>query len=1488
MRKHNQFDRSTTKTLLTGLFIGSSLFLPDAAATEFQWEGSSGELWGDDSNWIPSAVPNSPDDSAIFTIAGNANELVRLSGGLVAGPYTIENLTIQQGGPTDLGSFRFTGGTLEFATNDPSGQAQLNYESTGNTFESLASVELSDDTVFNGAADSDLTFAESSSIIGSAALIKQGEGELIMDNAGNSYSGGTEVNEGTLSVSSDTQLGGSSGNLSFDGGTLRTREDMSTSRDTTIDSGNGTIRTNNGTKLTHTGTISGNGTLTKTGNGSLILKGDNTYSGGTLLSSGTLVVGHENALGTSPLTIEAGTTLGSNNNFTVSNDFFVNGDFNIAPEGAPSTFTSTTFGTSGKVNLGGETRTITNSINLFDNHLAAALFSGVISNGGINFASSGVPGANEVYFYLEGSEANTYTGPTTIGSNVILKLRKDENVTAIAGDIFIDDNGSLTTNKSEQIASTANVHFSGNSRMTIGTGILLGEETIGSLSDDGSGDAEIDLGYSTLRVSSGEFSGTISGAPREPSLEKYGPGTLVLSGTNTYQGGTLVSGGTLQVSADENLGDASGELILDGGTLRTTESFTTDRETTLESGDGTFRTNNGTKLTHTGTISGDGALIKTGGGNLQLEGNNTYTGGTIIQNGAVRVSKDENLGNASGDLILEGGRLRVTDSFATTRTTRLRGSGGEISVRKGATLFHSGLLRGPGSLSKIGNGTLDLYSANTYKGGTVLDGGTLVARNAQSLGTGRLDLQSGNLTLPGNLNLGDDFNWSGGSINSILGTNTSLVNIDGSLNLTGIGEYEFTPDAGFSNNTDYLILTANDPITSATSSDFIANDLFGLTAQFKVVGDKLYVNYLGSVYAGGNVLQNSAPVGTPSFAEFIVAGEAHTGGPNESNTIRSLIFRPGGTLQVNNTLSMTDGRFSVDEGTGTLNGGLIFVPQTFNKTGGGSLVVNSDVNVQGATYVDQGSLYVNGSFFSGFGFNVGPNALLGGNGRLIGNLINNGTVAPGNSIGTLTVNGDYTQTSGGTLSMEIRNASVSDRINITGAAYLAGTLALDFISNEISFGDVVTLLTAQGGINGAFEQISGVPGGFRARPWTVGNNSVYNLIFAPSSYTQVAQGANQTALARALDQWIGVSDPQISSATLQLDLLSADAYPVVFESILPSIYGTLSATTFTDSYSDGRSVNQQALFGRQRLMALAAAEAAADETSPSEKAADESGATNAQPQPDDHGWRVWADARGLYSDDDPLNLDSKGGTVLAGADILLAENFLAGIYVGGQTRESRGSSPDYQSDGPRFGAYGLVTFLQNAYISAVVGGGTSDISATRPIAFGGSASGDTDGTDWFTRIESGYTFKPGGFQLTPFAGLQFSTADFDGLTESGESVYALEIEDWGSDRFEGYLGGDLSRPIPLSGQYVLQPYVRLTLRETFDQNDDSLNSSLLAGQGPSFAYTPDEINGDGFEYGGGIRLSAMQTGWNVNLGYTGFSGDDSTSNQINLGFSWDL
>ena len=167
-------------------------------------------------------------------------------------------------------------------------------------------------------------------------------------------------------------------------------------------------------------------------------------------------------------------------------------------------------------------------------------------------------------------------------------------------------------------------------------------------------------GATVVRVGDGTAAGTgmtaiiASVLQGSTQLVKEDLGTLVLSGANTYTGGTAIDGGAVQVAADSNLGAATGPLSFNGGTLATTASFTSGRATTLDSGGGTFDVAPSTTLTMSGAIDGTGALSKSNAGTLVLAADNTYTGGTAIAAGTLQLGTGGTTGSILGNVADNG------------------------------------------------------------------------------------------------------------------------------------------------------------------------------------------------------------------------------------------------------------------------------------------------------------------------------------------------------------------------------------------------------------------------------------------------------------------------------------------------------------------------------------------------------------------------------------------------------------------------------------------------------------------------------------------------------------------------------------------------------------------------------------------------------------------------------------------------------------------
>ena len=228
---------------------------------------------------------------------------------------------------------------------------------------------------------------------------------------------------------------------------------------------------------------------------------------------------------------------------------------------------------------------------------------------------------------------------------------------AIDGGDGVWQNGAGNNNWTDSAGRTNAAYADGTFAIFAGTGgTVTIDNSLGAVSASGlqfaadgytiQGDALTLTGpQSTIRVGDGTSGGAgftttiaadLTGATQ---LVKTDAGTLILSGANGYTGGTSIEGGTLQIAADANLGDAAGGVGLAGGALHTTATFASDRAFAI-TGDSTIRTDQGTALTLNAALSGTGALTKDGAGTLRLTGDSGafaaaghVAGGTLVVDG---------------------------------------------------------------------------------------------------------------------------------------------------------------------------------------------------------------------------------------------------------------------------------------------------------------------------------------------------------------------------------------------------------------------------------------------------------------------------------------------------------------------------------------------------------------------------------------------------------------------------------------------------------------------------------------------------------------------------------------------------------------------------------------------------------------------------------------------------------------------------------------
>ncbi|EAV1271057.1 autotransporter-associated beta strand repeat-containing protein [Salmonella enterica] len=852
------------------------------------------------------------------------------------------------------------------------------------------------------------------------SLIKQGAGTLIL-NAENTYTGGTTISGGTLVATNVDALG---------------------SGDVTDDA---TLELNTGG--TFDNAISGSGQVVKSGDKMLTLSGANSYSGGTLISDGTLVASNVEALGTGDVTNDAVLELNTGGDF----DNAISGSGQVVKSGDKTLTLSGSNTYTGGTLISGGTLVASN---------VEALGSGDVTNDAVLELNTGgdfdnaISGSGQVVKSgdetLTLSGANSYTGGTTISGGTLVA----SNVEALgSGDVT--DNAVLELNTGgdfdNAISGSGQVVKSGDETLTLsGTNTYTGGTTISggtlvatSVEALGTGDVTDDA---TLELNTGgTFDNAISGSGQ---VVKSGDDVLTLSGANSYSGGTLISDGTLVASNVEALGTGD---VTDNATLE------------LNTG-GTFDN----------VISGSGQVVKSGDDTLTLSGSNTYTGGTLISDGTLVATSVDALGtgdvtdnavlelNTGGDFtnnisgsgqVVKSGDETLTLSGANSYTGGTTISGGTLvasnvealgsgDVTDNATLeMNTGgdfdnAISGSGQVVKSGDETLTLSGANTYTGGTTINGGTLVASNVEALGSGDIDnyaslqLNASGQFVTANLTTHDNATTAIGA-GSALRANTltqeangtlavhltnsnsgaivtaDRANLGGTLDITGIGNVakSWTRDA-FA----YTLIDSD----SAIDSDF---------AQFTVAGmDAKQVDFL-TVDGRVNADDDTRYDVTASLSWYADSDNAAT---DAHGTFT--LSEQGHSFTLNTALTDVDATLNPDSATYWDGKSLI-------KRGAGTLILGAQNTYSGDTDVQEGTLWLAetatiGSAGSAQAVNIAANAAFGGHNATVNGHVNNqGSLY---FVDTFTVNGDVVNSSAMISGSDQPNNTLTIAGNYTG------------------------------------------------------------------------------------------------------------------------------------------------------------------------------------------------------------------------------------------------------------------------------------------------------------------------------------------------------------------------------------------------------------------------------------------------------------------------
>jgi autotransporter-associated beta strand protein len=774
----------------------------------------------------------------------------------------------------------------------------------------------------------------------------------------NTYSGTTSVNAATLkdgaadsfSPTSKVSLSGASLGVGFDETIGGLGGDCSST--VCITCGSTLVVSGGGPEFA--GTIMGGGAL-EIGAGVLqILSGSNTYGGGTTIESGaTLQVGDGDASGSIAGNVVDNGNLAFSNSGCTTFSGSICGSGDVYVEAGTVTFTGT--------NTYGGTTYVT-SASLKDG--AADSFSQyspmVLTNG----ASVGV-NYNEVINGLSGDCSNT----VCIASGSTLLTDGFNSCTSFAGSIM--GSGDLAIGSGAYLILSGSNTFTGATTIDCGGTLQLGYGgSTGSISGDvlDNGTLAFDLASCT------SFCGTISGNGNV----FVGQGTVTLMGDNTYSGGTsLADGTTLYVTNSGSLGTgalSTDSTVCDPTVLAASGSCVTLTNNIVVGGSGlTLNFSGSPKLTLSGTISDAGsydALVINGP--VDLEGANTYSGGTTINDACVTIGTSTGLG--TGALTAMGSTLTFTSNSSPTlycptieddtvatfngtsavltnlslaeSTLNFNGSCATLddmvsdSSCSGNTINISGETQltinvscnnetdyhgvitddgtGTGTLVVTGTGLLDLKGANSYGGGTTVNGGLLVASNCSALGTGPVTVNgSAGLGVDTNVSIANQVTLNGGSLGGfgtfnpasadciavqggslVVGGSGSLSAVGGSpgqvigtlsfgsnatLVLGGGGAMQFSiMNATGSPGTDYSqIAVAGTANVTASNVDPFTIQLVGVDSTGLVIGT---ANTFNPAQAYTWTLLSAGMITNFSPSAFVVDSSTYFSNPTNSGT----------------------------------------------------------------------------------------------------------------------------------------------------------------------------------------------------------------------------------------------------------------------------------------------------------------------------------------------------------------------------------------------------------------------------------------------------------------------------------------------------------------------------------------------------------------------------------------------------------------------------
>ena len=461
----------------------------------------------------------------------------------------------------------------------------------------------------------------------------------------------------------------------------------------------------------------------------------------------------------------------------------------------------------------------------------------------------------------------------------------------------------------------------------------------------------------------------------------------------------------------------------------------------------------------------------------------------------------------------------------------------------------------------------------------------------------------------------------------------------------------------------------------------------------------------------------------------------------------NLAVNGGGAIAFNGSVDLGGGSLSLQQGTVSVNAGLTATQVTVAQPGvlnngtastitgnlaNAGTVANSGVIFGSVT--NAGTMTNNGAVL-GSVTNIGT---LNGSGTIAGTLLQGGTVAPGNSIGTMTVGGNFAQFAGSTYQVEVAGAGLSDRINVGGTAALGGQVVVSALPGmTFAPSTTYTIVNAASGLSGTFASVN------ELYPFLLSTLS-YD---ANNAYLNLAIGGFATAAATPTQAAVGnVLDANVNNAT--------GDFATVLGAMAFNTFGNTQAQATLQAISGNNyaGFSTSMVQGAQLFMNNFANQTGGGGSPVSNRVALAEACDVACDVTTSPKWGAWGGALGglgtIGANQSVGSVTYNAGGFAAGLDRSITDSFRMGVTAGYTTGTQWTSGFDGlgRSNTFQVGLYG--GFAQDKlYADALIGYAYTWNQMWRNITVPGlqqrTALGQTGANQWYGQLETGYRFDLG-------------------------------------------------------------------------------------------------------------------------------------------------